>query len=149
MQITREADYAIRCMICLAQEPGRNITVRELARRMKIPRSFLAKLVQKLVRAGLLQSEKGVQGGFRPARKPAEINLLQVVEAVQGPLNINICVMNRKACPQSGSCSVHTVWSDIQEVIKKKLAHNNLKKLTGSASRKGANGSSKKSARQA
>lgn len=148
MQITREADYAIRCMVCLAQDPGRNITVRELARRMKIPRSFLAKLVQKLVRAGLLKSEKGVQGGFRPAYKPAEINLLQIVEAVQGPLSINICTINKKACPQSGSCTVHPVWSEIQNMIKKKLARNNLKKLTDNPARKKTEGVLKRPLRQ-
>jgi Rrf2 family protein len=76
---------------------------------MHIPKSFLAKLLQRLVRSHLLTSSRGVNGGFQIAQKPSEITLLSIMEAVQGPVGI-ICAIDSRRRRVSTTCTVHPVW---------------------------------------
>ena len=89
MRITRATDYAVRVMMRLAVNPdsGR-MTQIELAEQAGVPAQFLGKVLQSLVKAGLAHSHRGVLGGFELARPSAEINLLQIVEAIDGPIQL-------------------------------------------------------------
>ena len=122
MQITRATDYAIRCVYCLAQQPEKLRMVDGVAQEMEIPPSFLAKIVQKLVGAGIVESRRGVKGGFRLARPPEEITLHDVVVAIDGPVAMNVCTVSKDQCSRSDQCPVHPVWvairRDVEEIMK-------------------------------
>ncbi|HYA88944.1 MAG TPA: Rrf2 family transcriptional regulator [Nitrospirota bacterium] len=121
MLITRETDYAIRCILYLAHYHDRIASVKEIARAMHIPKSFLAKILQRLVRNGILESIRGAQGGFRLTMKPSEISLLTIMEAIQGRAVINICAIDSKRCRMSSTCAVHPVWVDIRKEVEARL----------------------------
>ena len=100
MQITRQADYAVRAVYHLSQlEPGERAATSQIAEEQQIPPSFLAKIVSQLSIAGLLQTSRGARGGVSLAKSPEEISLLEVVEAIDGPILLNVCVTgNGKSC---------------------------------------------------
>jgi Rrf2 family protein len=121
MLVTRETDYAVRTVLYLARERDRNTNVTEIAREMHIPKSFLAKILQRLVRHHILHSTRGVNGGFMLAKKPSDITLLAVLEAIQGPAGINVCAIDSKRCRMSSTCSVHPVWVEIRKEVERRL----------------------------
>jgi len=110
MQLTREADYAIRIVLELAsRQNGVPTSTLEIARRRQVPRPILRKLVQRLVAARLVRSRRGAHGGLLLARPPSEITLLAVIEAAQGTIAINRCVLQPDSCPLRPTCPVHEV----------------------------------------
>lgn len=131
MLITRETDYAIRCTIYLARDKDSIASVTEIAKAMHIPKSFLAKIVQRLVRSGIIESIRGVKGGLRLAKKPTEISLLAIMEAIQGPAGINICAIESRLCRMSSTCAVHPVWVEIRKEVEKRLERETIDKLIG------------------
>jgi Rrf2 family protein len=130
MLVTRETDYAVRTVLYLAREGDRNANVTEIAQAMHIPKSFLAKILQRLVRHHILQSMRGVKGGFMLAKKPSEITLLAIMEAIQGPAGINVCAIDSKRCRMSSTCSVHPVWVEIRKEVERRLNKQTIAKLT-------------------
>ncbi len=93
MQITRQADYAIRAVRYLAKQgPNQRAATSTVAQEMKIPPSFLAKIISQLSIAGLLHTSRGARGGVTLARDAKDISLLDVVEAIDGPILLNECV---------------------------------------------------------
>ncbi len=129
MLITRETDYAVRTVLYLARERELMASATEIAHAMHIPRSFLAKILQRLVRGRLLISTRGAQGGFRLTKKPSAISLLDIMEAIQGPAAINVCAIDKKHCRLSATCSVHPVWVDIRKEVEKRLAKQTIADL--------------------
>ena len=129
MLVTRETDYAVRTVLYLARDSSRRASVTEIAEAMRIPKSFLAKLLQRLVRHHILSSSRGVSGGFQLARKPSDINLLSILEAVQGPAGINVCAIDSKRCEMSKSCTVHPVWVDVRKEVERRLKRETIAKL--------------------
>lgn len=129
MNITREADYAVRCILHLSKNTGRITVVDEIAQEMDIPKSFLAKILQKLGRAKLVKSTRGVKGGFQLAEDPANLTLLRVIESVQGPLALNICVIDLNSCSRSSFCSVHPIWVEVQDILARKLSEYTFDRL--------------------
>ena len=121
MLITRKADYATRCMIQLAVDPAAVLSVAELAPAIHVSEAFTAKVMQSLTKAGLVESVRGARGGFRLARPPADISLLAVLEALQGPLAINVCVDHGQGCELSPGCVVHPVWCDLRRDLESRL----------------------------
>jgi Rrf2 family protein len=93
---------------------------------MNSPKSFLAKILQKLARASIVKSYRGVKGGFELARPPEEINLLEVIEAVQGPVAMNICALDEALCGFSSTCAIHPVWVDIRKEVERILRSKNF-----------------------
>ena len=132
MEITRESDYAIRCVLYLSDKRGTVTMVDEVSREMCIPKSFLAKILQKLTKASIVKSYRGVKGGFEIARSPREISLLDVIESVQGPVAMNMCAVDKKACGLSGSCVVHPVWVEARQQVERFLRSKNFAQLTSS-----------------
>ena len=131
MQITRQADYAVRAVMYLAElnGEGRAPTSR-IAEDMKIPPSFLAKIVSQLSVAGVLATSRGARGGVTLARSPEDISLLEVVEAIDGPITLNECVADRKACTFGDDCSVYAVWCKAQADLVNRLKGTNFAGLT-------------------
>ena len=132
MQITRETDYALRCVNYLVEKSGTITMVDEIANEMRIPKSFLAKILQKLNRASIVKSHRGVRGGFELARLPKEITLLDVVEAVEGPVAMNLCAIDPTVCGLSKKCSIHPVWIEVRKEVEKILRKKNFEKLRAS-----------------
>jgi Rrf2 family protein len=115
MQITRQADYAVRAVLYLAQlGPEQRAATSQIAQEEQIPPSFLAKIVSQLSVAGLLQTSRGARGGVSLARSPEEISLLEVVEAIDGPITLNECVAGVGACTFGETCPMRPVWCDTQ-----------------------------------
>lgn len=95
--------------------------VDEIARKVYSPKSFVAKILQKLARADIVKSYRGVKGGFTLAKKPKDINLLDVIEAVQGPVVMNVCALDKRLCRLSKTCSIHPVWVDVRKQVERLL----------------------------
>jgi Rrf2 family protein len=122
MQITRQADYAIRAVLYLARlGPNQRAATSTVAQKQHIPPSFLAKIISQLSIAGLLHTSRGARGGVTLARGPNEISLLDVVEAIDGPILLNECVGNPGDCNLSDDCPLHPIWSEAQETLVKRL----------------------------
>ena len=118
MQITRQADYAIRAVRYLAKQGStQRVATSTVAREMKIPPSFLAKIISQLSIAGLLNTSRGARGGVSLAREPKEISLLDVVEAIDGPILLNECVGSNKPCVFEKDCLVHPIWLEVQQSL--------------------------------
>ena len=116
LQLTRGGEYAIRAMTYLARRPvGKITSLHGVGAEQDIPESFLAKIFQSLVRAGLVVSQRGAHGGFSLARPPADITVREIVEAVDGPIALNGCVLWPEDCRRSGDCRMHEVWVLAQE----------------------------------
>ena len=118
MQLTRAADYAVRVMIHMAGlAPGTRTSRTELANAAGCPEQFLSKVLQDLTRAGLVVSHRGNTGGFELPPIHVRASLLEVVEAVEGPVRLNLCLGGSEACERQGWCAAHTVWAKAQEAM--------------------------------
>ena len=128
--IRRNTDYALRAMLhlagCYLKGPESTKTI---ATKEKISYQLCCKLMQKLNKAGLVQSCMGVRGGFELTREPAKINLLEIVETIQGPLSVNRCVLNEGVCSNQSHCPVQHSFSELQGIMKGNLKETTLQDL--------------------
>jgi Rrf2 family protein len=122
MEITRQADYAIRSMVHLAELPldGR-VSTATISEAEGIPLPFLTKVISRLATAGLVTTSRGMGGGVSLARPPEEVTLLQVVEAVDGPILLNHCLLRPGTCERDGFCAAHDVWANVQDRLVQEL----------------------------
>src|SRR5512147_3075793 len=122
MQITRQADYAVRAVLYLARlGGGERAATSTVAEEQRIPPSFLAKIISQLSIAGLLHTSRGARGGVTLARDAKEITLLEVIEAIDGPIQLNECVGENGTCSFDESCPLRPVWCDAQEELVNRL----------------------------
>jgi len=122
MQITRQADYAMRAVAYLSNlGPEQRAATSQIAEDQQIPPSFLAKIVSQLSVAGLLQTSRGARGGVSLARNPEEISFLEVVEAIDGPILLNECVADGTTCNFGDSCALRPVFCDAQADLVNRL----------------------------
>jgi Rrf2 family protein len=113
LRISRKIDYALRAMIYLASIAGDAVVpFREIARQME---DFLAKILKTLVDQGLVRSTRGPHGGYALARPSADISFLDVIEAVEGPVAVNVCLDGEDSCDHSTQCTMVQVWRQGQE----------------------------------
>ncbi|MEZ5126017.1 MAG: Rrf2 family transcriptional regulator [Thermoleophilia bacterium] len=118
LQLTRGGEYALRAMTYLARCPeGHVASLRDICEAQDIPESFLAKILQSLARSGLAVSQRGAHGGFALARPAVEISMRDIVEAVDGPIALNRCVLWPDECERSEECEVHKAWMLAQEQL--------------------------------
>ena len=129
MYVTRKADYAMRCVLYLSGNKDKTVSVEEISAAIYVPKSFLAQILQGLMKAGIAVSTRGVKGGFQLAKKPRDINLLEVIEAIQGPSAANICAVDRRMCKLSSRCAIHPVWVKIRKKVEQELREQNFEKL--------------------
>jgi Rrf2 family protein len=122
MQITRQADYAVRAVLYLAKlGSDQRAATSQIAQEQQIPPSFLAKIVSQLSVAGLLQTSRGARGGVALAKPAEEISLLEVVEAIDGPILLNECVGSSGVCTFGDSCPMRPIWCDAQSELVNRL----------------------------
>src|ERR671925_477403 len=134
MQITRQADYAVRAVLHLAQlKSGERAATSSVAKEQRIPPSFLAKIISQLSIAGLLHTSRGARGGVTLARDPKDITLLEVVEAIDGPIQINECVAEAGVCPFDDNCPIRSVWCEAQDELVARLRQTDFAQLLAKA----------------
>ncbi len=130
MQITRQADYALRAMLYLARlDPSQRAATSQIAEEQEIPPSFLAKIISQLSIAGLIHTSRGARGGVSLARKPEDISLLDVVEAIDGPITLNDCTQDPDICTFGETCPLHEVWCETQAELANRLRASTFDKL--------------------
>ena len=122
MQITRQADYAVRAVLYLAHlGTNERAATSTVAEEQRIPPSFLAKIISQLSIAGLLHTSRGARGGVTLAREPQDISLLEVIEAIDGPIQLNECVGEDSLCTFDDDCPLRPVWSEAQNELVTRL----------------------------
>ena len=129
MQITRQADYAVRAVLHLARNGEQRIATSMIAEEQRIPPSFLAKIISQLSIAGLLHTSRGARGGVTLAREAKDITLLEVVEAIDGPIQLNECVGDNGSCSFDSDCPLRPIWCDAQEELIDKLKSTNFAEM--------------------
>ena len=134
--LSREADYAVRIMVHMASSAEERFQSKTLARDENIPESFLFKILQTLIRHGVLRSYRGVGGGYQLAIDPARLSLYQLLEMVEGPLELNLCVVSGTGCDFTEQCGVHDVWDIAQAQLRKTLEGVSIAELATNAQHK-------------
>ncbi len=133
MQITRQADYALRAMLYLSKlEIPQRASTGQIAEKMHIPSSFLAKIISQLSIAGLIHTSRGARGGVSLARHPETISVLEVVEAIDGPMALNECTSGANGCPFGEECPLRPIWCNTQSELIEKLRNTNFHQLVTS-----------------
>src|SRR5215831_1183771 len=119
LQVSRKVDYALRAVIHLADEDAseRICSLAEIAARERIPRQFLEKIVQQLIHKGLVRSRRGPRGGYVLGRSADAVTFRDVIEAVEGPISLNVCVGEHPDCFLLGACGMNRVWAEGQRRV--------------------------------
>jgi Rrf2 family protein len=118
LRLSKKADYALMAMKHLAQNGSASSTsAREIAEQYDIPIELMAKVLQRLVRTGLLASTQGTRGGYTLGRLPATISVVDVIEAIDGPLTVTACSTEKNDCDQYSKCSIRDPLWQIREKI--------------------------------
>ena len=134
MQISRRTDYGFRVILHLAALPAdQRASTQDIAAQQHIPGPFLAKIVSQLSIAGLVTTHRGAAGGVALAIPPEEINLLQVIEALDGPLILNRCLIQPESCPRNEKCPVHDVLALAQQQLASLLSVTTFDDLASAA----------------
>ena len=121
-KLSKGAEYAIRGLLHLSmQDPGKVSYVEEVAEAQDVPRAYLAKIFQALTKKGLLRSTRGQGGGFTLLRDPAELSVLEVIEAMEGPVHLNECLIHIGFCERDKICPMHELWAEAQSKLFKVL----------------------------
>ena len=126
MKNPRQADYAVRAVLHLARSGEQRTATSTIAEEQHIPPSFLAKIISQLSIAGLLHTSRGARGGVTLARHPGEITLLEVIEAIDGPIQLNECVGEMGTCTFDDECPLRPVWCEAQEELVGRLKGTNF-----------------------
>jgi Rrf2 family protein len=134
MQITRQADYAVRAVLYLARlGQSERAATSQVAQEQNIPPSFLAKIISQLSIAGLLHTSRGARGGVTLAREPGDISLFEVIEAIDGPILLNECVGETGTCSFDENCPLKPVWCEAQNELVTRLRATNFAMLLDGA----------------
>ncbi len=117
MILSSTTTHALRALVFLAEhgEADKAVQGRELARKVKIPPHYLSKILATLTRAGILRASRGVKGGYRLARPPKKIRLVDVVVPFEGWRARPGCLLHpERPCRDDGSCSAHGAWGEVK-----------------------------------
>jgi len=132
MQIPRKIEYALRAMIYLADRPAGVARGSEIARHEQIPKYYLEKVIRDLMRRGLVQARRGPGGGYQLARSAAQITFRDIIEAVEGPITLNICTDGSSSCALQPTCRMYRVWEKGQRVLLEVFSDTSLSEIASS-----------------
>ena len=136
-RLSRAAEYAIRGVLYLSGKSDQVTTdIEEIAGATDVPSAYLSKLFQTLVKKGLVRSVRGPEGGFLLLKKPEDISLLEIIEALEGPIFLNDCLIREGQCPRDNVCPVHDVWRQAQNAFLDFLRGCNFRQLALSGRKK-------------
>jgi len=126
MKLTVAAELAIRGVLVLAGKHGSGpVTLSAICKERNLPKQYLTKIFASLSRQGLIRPIRGKNGGYLLAQNPENITLLDIIEAVEGPIALNFCQHSPPQCDQT-ECPVRPIWTDLQSIIQKKLSEKTL-----------------------
>ncbi|MCZ7662807.1 MAG: Rrf2 family transcriptional regulator [Thermoleophilia bacterium] len=132
MEITRRTDYAIRILLALAGLPrDERLSARELGTLQEVPYAFARGILTELAGAGFVTSRRGVGGGVSLARPAEAITLLEVVEAMEGHISLNLCTRDPDYCGRAGGCFMHQIWQEAEQTLRASLASYDFALLAG------------------
>jgi len=130
MQIPRRVDYGLRAVIYLSgQDPEKCCSIAEIAKHQGVPRKFLEKIIQDLVRSGLIKSKRGSCGGYTLAKPADSISFYDVIAAIEGPIAVNVCLDHEIGCDQIPRCTMIGVWTEVQRSITEVLSRTTIAAL--------------------
>ncbi|MCL2632465.1 MAG: Rrf2 family transcriptional regulator [Coriobacteriia bacterium] len=129
MDITRRTDYAIRLIAALVLNDGKPMSVREASEQYDVPYAFARSIQHALVQAGLVRSIRGAHGGMLLNADPNELTLFQLIEAVQGPINVAVCTTDKGWCSRDEHCQFHKVWEGANSLLIDYLESVSIKEL--------------------
>ena len=130
MKITRQTEYAIRTILELAgAAQGKVVPTRDISLRLKLPDVFLKKTIQLLAHAGLITTQRGTQGGVRLAVPPGNITIAHIIKAVEGNINISMCVAGGYECSRQGECRLHFILMRAQAAMLAELSRESIADL--------------------
>ena len=129
----RKGDYSVRAVLDIARQKGERRKAREIAGEMDIPLRFLTQILAEFVQHNLLKAVAGPTGGYVLARPAEDISLLEIVEAAEGPIALDVCVLRGGPCTWEDSCPVHIPWARAQNAMAEQLANTSLADLAGIA----------------
>jgi Rrf2 family protein len=136
LALTRRGDYAVRAALCLARRAGGGyVKIREVAAAMDLPLSYTPQVLRLLAEAGLAEARAGRGGGYRLARPPGEVALLEVVEAAEGRFRLERCILRGGPCHWEQACAVHAAWSAAVQACRDSLAGTTLADLAAADAR--------------
>lgn len=128
--IRRNTDYALRAMVHLGRHYGQDtLSARQIAEDQDFSYALASKLMQRLQKAGLVESVMGAKGGFRLSRDPSQINLQEVIETIQGPISLSTCLLGVKTCCKYGTCPIRKKLGGLQQEISDYLEGTTLSEL--------------------
>ncbi len=131
MQITRASEYAMLGLLALSRRPAGSVEMVDvLAHEEGVPASFLGKIFQSLSRAGIVKSARGSGGGFSLVRTPDEITVLEVIEAVEGPIALQRCLETDSDCTHREGCALCGLFSEAQDRVKEVFGRTSVAELT-------------------
>jgi Rrf2 family protein len=129
--ITRATENSITAILYLAEKyPATVVTKSEICKAENITPAFLTKIFQPLIHAGLVESKRGVTGGFRLGRDPENFTLWDVMQAVEEPLALNVCLTHDSDCSKVSYCPVHSMWSEVREYMEKTFSKKSVAALS-------------------
>jgi FeS assembly SUF system regulator len=134
LRLSKKADYALLAVRHLAAHGGAAVSARELAETYDIPSELLAKVLQKLVRARLLESHQGIRGGYGLSRQPAAMSVVDVIQAIDGPLTVTACSEDDRTCDQYSKCGIRDPLWRIKDRIVSALAATSVAELAADLS---------------
>lgn len=119
MQITLETDYAVRCLVYLKDHNKKMSVLGDISAGTRIPPSFLSKILQKMIKRGLVRSQKGKKGGFMLAKDPGSISVCEIFLAITGGSKVlhMVCSKNGQPCAFLKTCKIHGVWKDLDRIV--------------------------------
>lgn len=130
MRISTRSRYGLRLLMELTyHEAGKPVFLNEIARNQDISEKYLSKLVIPLRGAGLIQSARGAHGGYVLGKKPADINLREIIDCLEGGLGVIDCADNPALCPRAGGCSSRDVWAGLEKAMRNYCESLSLEKM--------------------
>ena len=135
LQISRRVEYALRAVLRLAgARPNQRLSFKEIAEQEDIPQDYLAKILRSLVERGIVNSRRGANGGYSLAKEPDAISFLEVMEAADSPLAVNLCTPGGDGCTRTIDCAMAAVWTRAENAMRDVLSGTSIAELVGSGS---------------
>ncbi len=127
--LSKTAEYGVRAVLYIGLNQSKRVTTKNMAKDLKVPFHFLAKVIQKLVKSGIVHSKRGKNGGFVLKKPPEKIKLIDIVIALDGEELFKNCVLGLPDCSDKKPCPVHNYWKGIREEIKQMLSQKTVAEL--------------------
>lgn len=124
---SKKCEYALQAILLMAASESECVCPAEnISNKLRIPKEFISKILQNLTESGIVESKKGKSGGFKLAKHPSQIKLIDIVEAIDGLESFNTCVLGFPNCSDKNPCPLHEKWGELREKAYQMLNEENL-----------------------